>query len=96
MGCSQKVYKVESFEPSGSMCLDSFYMNIKNSECIDLVEEPLDEKTVSIKCNKSYASDFWTDNSFYITNSDNMIVSNGIIPLCIDQNILILTDTNNP
>ena len=96
IGCSQKVYKVEGFEPSGSMCLDSFYINIKNSECSDLVEEQLDSQTLSIHCNKSYEDSFWTNHRFYITNSDNMIVSEGIIPLCIYQNILVLTDVNNP
>lgn len=96
IGCSQKIYKVENFEPSGSMCLDSFYMNVKDSECSDLVEEKIDEKTISVYCTKSYTNTFWTNHRFYITDSDNMIVSEGIVPLCIDQNILVLTSVDSP
>ena len=96
LGCAQKIYKVENFKPSGSMCLDSFYMNIKNSECTDLLEENLDEKTVAIYCNKSYSDSFWTSHTFYITDSDNMILAEDIMPICIDQNILVLTNVGNP
>jgi hypothetical protein len=97
IGCMHKNIETETgFKPSGSMCLDSFNMNIKNSQCSEIDETILNNKTVSITCTKSYTDTFWTNRTFYIIAGDYSAEAVGIIPICLDQNIMIMTGDARP
>ena len=97
LGCLHKnVETVPTFDPSGSMCLDAFNMNIQNSQCSELDKKILNNEIISINCKKSYTDTFWTSRTFYIVVGEYDIEAEGVIPICVDHNIMIMTGNVAP